>query len=121
MLVMGERSSWETFATKLRRDSSRLDSSPAMRLMELPSCSSSPPQCSSTRRERSPLVNSRTALSISRMGSVWLRAMKNASSTPSSIDAAMGSAAWGSTEIRLTRSRSLGMCSSTAPTTRPSE
>ena len=42
MLVSGERSSWETLATKLRRESSSCESSLAMRLMELPSTSSSP-------------------------------------------------------------------------------
>ena len=51
--------------------------------MELPSASSSPPQRSSTRRVRSPFVNSRTALSISRSGFVWPRASRKEISVPS--------------------------------------
>ena len=88
-----------------------------MRLMVSASSSSSPPQCTSTRRVRSPLENSLTALDISFRGLIWLRARKKASIVPSASAKSAGGRIWSTTLFRLTWREAVGMCSSTAPTT----
>ena len=117
MDVSGLRNSWDTFATKLRRESSMRFSSAAMRLMESPSSWSSPPQLTLTRRVRSPLVNSATADLISRSGLIWLWARKKASTAPTSSASSASGMICRATVRKPMRSSFMGMCRSTAPTT----
>ena len=70
MEVKGDRSSWDTLATKLRRACSRLLRASAIRLKLLPSWATSSWPWAGMRRLKAPLENRSTVAFISMMGLV---------------------------------------------------